>query len=109
MTIMAVLFLTALVPTAVMAGTLGLEHLETACSAPRPPAGRSRHRHRVLLLCFGSSPRPATTVLFLLVDAQPERQAGGPEHSAFVQVQAAASESDSAGPTPPTDGLPAAG
>jgi translation initiation factor IF-1 len=38
MTVMAVLFATALVPTAVMAGTLGLEHLERHLLRPRPPA-----------------------------------------------------------------------
>jgi hypothetical protein len=38
MTVMAVLFATALVPTAVMAGTLGLEHLEHHLLRPRPPA-----------------------------------------------------------------------
>jgi len=36
MTIMAVLFLTALVPAAVMAGTLGLEHLEHRLLRPSP-------------------------------------------------------------------------
>jgi len=36
MTEMAVLFLTALVPTAVMAGTLGLEHLEHRLLRPSP-------------------------------------------------------------------------
>jgi len=38
MTVMAVLFATALVPTAVMAGTLGLEYLEHHLLRPRPPA-----------------------------------------------------------------------
>ena len=36
MTVMAVLFLTALVPAAVMAGTLGLEHLEHRLLRPSP-------------------------------------------------------------------------
>ena len=38
MTVMAVLFATALVPTALMAGALGLEHLEHHLLRPRPPA-----------------------------------------------------------------------
>jgi len=42
MTVMAVLFLTALVPAAVMAATLGLQHLEHRLLRPRLPAGRRR-------------------------------------------------------------------
>ena len=36
MTVMAVLFLTALVPAAVMVGALGLEHLEHRLLRPSP-------------------------------------------------------------------------